>query len=206
MPAYSGGRFELLDGGGDRADTRDSITANDLVATSFLSVDIPGWVALRILEGNLGREVNSLLRQIPTDVRIGSDEAQVLLSGAALKAWQTLCTKGSVAKNSAGYGIAGVTVSKLLARKRPGLIPVTDSIMRCALGRPKNLWDYHQRSFQSSGEELRRALDIARGRAGIDGRVSHLRLLDVIVWMRHREDHGLGRCRTPLSLPRQSAE
>ena len=41
-PWYSGARFELFAGGGDHPDSQDRMTAEDLVATSFLSVDIPG--------------------------------------------------------------------------------------------------------------------------------------------------------------------
>ena len=89
-----------------------------------------------------------------------------------------------------GYGIAGVTVSKLLARKRPHLIPIQDSVTRDALGRPTSLWTYHQTLFCDHGVELRELLDVARANANVDLRVSHLRLLDVIVWMRHSQKAG----------------
>ena len=36
--------------------------------------------------------------------------------------------------------VGWVTAGKLLARKRPRLIPVWDNVVRCALGRPANAW------------------------------------------------------------------
>lgn len=41
-------------------------------------------------------------------------------------------------------GIGWVTVGKLLARKRPRLLPVHDQVVRCVLGRPESFWlDLH---------------------------------------------------------------
>jgi hypothetical protein len=37
-------------------------------------------------------------------------------------------------------GVGWVTAGKLLARKRPHLIPVWDHVVRCAFGRPDHAW------------------------------------------------------------------
>ncbi|MBA3250462.1 MAG: hypothetical protein H0T66_09215 [Geodermatophilaceae bacterium] len=188
-PRYGVG-FDLFARGDDHPDDQNRITAEDLVATSFLSVDIPGWVAQDLLEGVLGHEVAAQLRDIPPTVQIGSQDAPDLLKGPAQRAWDALRARGTGGRDSRGYGIGSVTRAKLLARKRPHLIPVSDSVIRGALGKPTNLWNYHQALFLDHGDELRRLLDQARTDAGVDGRVSHLRLLDVIVWMRHSRKAG----------------
>jgi hypothetical protein len=47
---YSGAYFERLGGGGDRPETADQFTAEDLLAVSMLSVRISGYHALHVLE------------------------------------------------------------------------------------------------------------------------------------------------------------
>jgi hypothetical protein len=53
LPPYAGGRFELLDGGGDRADVCNCFTASDIVALRLLSVELPARIALDLIEGAL---------------------------------------------------------------------------------------------------------------------------------------------------------
>jgi Family of unknown function (DUF6308) len=56
LPAFEGGRFEILDGGGDRPEVRDRFTASDLLAVELLSVHVPARVILDLLEGALGEK------------------------------------------------------------------------------------------------------------------------------------------------------
>jgi hypothetical protein len=44
LPPSTGGRFELLDGGGDRAEVCNRFTASDIVALGLLSVQLPARV------------------------------------------------------------------------------------------------------------------------------------------------------------------
>ncbi len=64
---FSGSRFERSAGGGDHLGVANAVTAEDLVAVTLLSVEVPGPVALGLLEGKLGEQVGSLL---PTDVAL----------------------------------------------------------------------------------------------------------------------------------------
>ena len=61
-----------------------------------------------------------------------------------------------------------VTAGKLLARKRPRLIPVYDRVVRCALGRPAKPWRWLNDAFALDAEALpgRRA---ATGRSSVCG-------------------------------------
>jgi hypothetical protein len=117
-PLYSGRKFEVLGGGGDRADVANEINAEDLVAVSLLSVNIPGDAALAILETH--REgLSGHLKKIPTDIPLWEADDRTVddhESEAAL-AWDILVRTS---------GVGWVTANKLLARKRPHLLPVYD--------------------------------------------------------------------------------
>lgn len=182
VPPYTGGRFELLAGGGDRAATADLITADDLIAVQMLSMRVPGEVALDLLEGELGRDVAEQLAQIPTDVTIADEDAADLLmdGGPADTAWHLL---------EEPDGMGWVTAGKLLARKRPHLIPVYDSVVRCAYGHPPKFWTWLQPLFATNEGLLNSRLVTVRDKAGVPAEVSPLRVLDVIVWMHHRDTH-----------------
>jgi len=78
LPAYTGGRFEALGGGGDRPETANTVTAVDVVAAQMLSVVVPGPVALDLLEGNLGVKLAHQLASIPTDVAITAAAASLI--------------------------------------------------------------------------------------------------------------------------------
>lgn len=187
-PRYSGSRFEFLASGGDRPGTANEITADDLVAVTMLSVDVPGDVALRLLEGDLGADVTRHLEQIPTDVGIGDAAAVELFAthSHARVLWDLL---------EEPHGMGWVITGKLLARKRPQLVPVYDRVVRCAFGRPDGVWNWLLSMFEDGrlGEHLR----AAQAQAGVSSHVSVLRVLDVIVWMRHRPGHLNNHCAGP---------
>jgi hypothetical protein len=117
LPPFTGGRFEFLDGGGDRPDACNRFTASDILSIEMLSVQLPPLVALDLLEGALGEEAAVLLKQIPTSVPLWDDEAEGLIEddGPADSVWRLLESQD---------GVGWVTAGKLLARKRPSLIPV----------------------------------------------------------------------------------
>jgi hypothetical protein len=98
-----------------------------------LNVAVPAQVSLNLLEGHLGIQVSGLLRNIPATVELGESGARdhVLPRSPADQAWQLLKEQDGV-----GWVIAG----KLMARKRPRLIPVWDHVVRCAMGRPQSVW------------------------------------------------------------------
>lgn len=187
MPRFTGGRFEGLAGGGERPGTANIITADDVLAVHFLSVSIPGPVALELIEGPLGRAMSAELAEIPTDVSLGSPAAQPLVAtdGPASRAWVLL---DDVA------GVGWVTAGKLMARKRPALVPVYDRVVRCALERPKGFWMWLHELLQTNDRALERRLLEMRDEAGVPETVTPLRVLDVIVWMRHRPTHVEVRC------------
>ncbi|WP_328415511.1 DUF6308 family protein [Micromonospora sp. NBC_00389] len=184
---FTGSQFESLRGGGDRDGVRDVITAEDLIAVELLSVQVPPRIALNLLEGPLGRDLSLHLAPLPTNVDLGDERALPLVSpaGPADSAWRLL-------ENCAGIG--WVTAGKILARKRPRLIPVYDGVVRCALRTGPRFWTWLHGRLQADDAALAARLRELRDAAGLSESISVLRVLDVVIWMRHRQEHTEGRC------------
>lgn len=175
---FTGSRFEHLAGGGDRPEVADRITAEDLVAVQTLSVTVPASVALDILEGPLGARLSGLLHDIPRDINMVDADADVVADGSpADQAWHLLRDQADV-----GWVIAG----KILARKRPRLLPVYDRVVRCAVGRPPSFWLALHTALREDHCALHRQLLALRQVAEVPETVSALRVCDVAVWMNHR--------------------
>jgi hypothetical protein len=186
LPLYTGRRFEALDGGGDRDDVCNRFTASDILALKLLSVDLPARIAIDLLEGALGEEAAGLLRQIPASASLW-DAGAVNLIEAGMPAdilWRLL-----EQQDGAGW----VTAGKLLARKRPMLIPVYDNVVRCAYDGPQNIWTALRDALRQESGFLE-ALNQLKLRSGVPSQVTPLRVLDVAVWMRHRPFHTGYRC------------
>jgi hypothetical protein len=86
-------------------------------------------------------------------------------------------------------GVGWVTAGKLLARKRPSLIPVYDDVVRCAFDWPKEIWTALRDALRQDGGSFRAVLEDLIKRAGIPAETTPLRALDVVLWMRHRSYH-----------------
>ena len=179
---FTGSRFEHLAGGGGRPEVADRITAEDLIAVQTLSVTVPAPVALDILEGRLGTRLSGLLQAIPRDIDMVDADAVVVADGSpADRAWSLLCEQ---------HGVNWVIAGKVLARKRPRLLPVYDRVVRCAVGRPPSFWLALHAALREDDAALHRQLLELRQAAGLPETVGALRVCDVAVWMNHRAvDH-----------------
>lgn len=184
---YTGRRFESLAGGGDRPETANRVTADDIVAVGMLGVTVPAEAAIQILEGRLGRELAVLLTEVPTGVALADDAAADLVADGspADRAWWLLNRCEDV-----GWTIA----SKLLARKRPHLLPVYDRVVRCAVGRPDRYWTPLHAALRADRGALSHRLSELREAAGLDRGTSLIRTLDVALWMRHHCEHAPTGC------------
>ena len=84
------------------------------------------------------------------------------------------------------------TVSKLMARKRPRLIPIFDSVVKAHLmGGGDQHWVPLHAELRADDRALHRRLLELRTAAGLPEAVSALRVLDVLTWM-----EGSGRATT----------
>jgi hypothetical protein len=158
------------------------ITADDLIAVSMLTVFVPARAAREILDDDADK-ISKLLAAISPDVALTDPRGSELVAdhSEAAKLWKLL------RKPNIGPTIA----SKLMARKRPALIPVQDSVVRAAVGwtRGSNFWT-GMRDLLLTGDDgavlgrLRRI----RAAAGIADRYTDLRTFDVVVWMAYHDN------------------
>lgn len=184
-PLYTGSRFETFAGGGDAVEPNRIIPA-DLIAVSMLSVHVPGQAALGIIE-KLDGEIEKLLTPLAVELRLENLTAdqfsQFLDCGSpADEIWQLLRQKADL------WGIGQTTASKILARKRPHLVPIYDSVVAEQIGMSgsRGQWRIWWEAFQ--GEEGRRfaeRLEAIRAESG-QFHLSLLRVLDIVLWMEGR--------------------
>jgi hypothetical protein len=191
---YSGAYFERLGGGGDRPEVACQFTAEDLLAVTMLSVRIEGYHALEVLHYQ-ARELNDLLAQIPLGIALQDPDAGALIAqgGPAWRLWGAIC---DIEPRPERNRIGPVAAGKLLARKRPDLLPVYDSRIKMVLNRPRtdNQWWHDLRYKLVHDQGLVQELQAVREGAGA-GHMSLLRVFDVMCWMFSWEgDHG------PISL------
>jgi len=174
---YTGAHFESLGGGGDRPEVANVVTADDLIALSLLSVPVNGEAALYLLERK-SREIGDLLAQLPTDNDLAELGPEDL--GAAWPArelWR-------VVRGASDFG--RVRTSKLLARKRPRLIPITDQGIETILGSDDNRWRSLNEALNTpvdGATTLQQLLLQLRTESEIPPHISALRVLDVVAWM-----------------------
>jgi hypothetical protein len=179
---YSGAYFERIGGGGDRPEAAYQFTAEDLLAITMLSVRIEGYHALEVLHYQAGK-LNDLLSQIPDDVALQDPRAaaHIAKGGPAWRLWEAIC---DIEPRPGDDNIGPITAGKLLARKRPDLIPVYDNRVRDVLSRPRpdNSWWHDLRCQLINDQALVRHLQTVRSQAGAD-HMSLLRVFDVMCWM-----------------------
>ena len=87
---------------------------------------------------------------------------------------------------SSGKGMGRTKTSKLLARKRPRLLPVVDSVVRATLGHRNGRTDFYetlQQTLAADDEALHNRLLEIRQRSGVGDDISVLRCFDILVWM-----------------------
>lgn len=216
--ALTGASFNALCGGGDRTATADTITGDDILAVNSLAVTVPEIHALQLLGSGVteqGKEatrawrdglghdhtlrasdvpaaelipidpeaVSAALARVPATVDLAevlpADVDRVLRNVDLL--WRELRRKN----------FGQTMVSKLLARKRPRLLPVIDSIVARQLNHDRNTVSFYRNMWEVMSdrelklpEHLTALRKTAAGRTG-DERISQLtdlRVLDIVVW------------------------
>lgn len=172
---FTGGRFELFAAGGDRPETANRITPDDIVAVSLLGLRIPGRAAAAVLESKAD-QINWHLARVSPHVDLWDAGDDMI--GPASPAWAAWDVLNSIT------GIGWVTAGKLLARKRPRLVPVYDTIVRDALGRTNEttVWQPLRDALRDSPTIVTRLAELRTG-AGLSTAIAPLRILDVAILM-----------------------
>jgi hypothetical protein len=178
---YTGAEFDFWDSSGTRTTDYDRFTADDLVSITFLSVAVRGMGAIDILRDGAD-EINSLLAQVGPDRDLAYEPGPI---DRDWPAW-SLNKRLQVPKH-----IGPVIASKLMARKRPRLIPIWDSVVTKVTGTRHVQWEPLRLALAADSQALHHRLLRIRDAAGLSEQVSALRVFDVICWMEGK-DRGFG--------------
>jgi hypothetical protein len=174
-PRYTGAHFEKI-----AALNEDPNTLNpaDFVAVSLLSVNVPKEAVIRLLANEVAAEITRQLHAIPADVAIVDADSGALTGGSpAGQLWEQL--------RFGRDGVGPTTTSKLLAAKRPQLLPIWDSFVEQATGLDtKDYWRKFQLVLTADDRRIWNWLIKLKAEVpAIPDAVSPLRVLDVVLWM-----------------------
>lgn len=149
---------------------RNLLTTTDLLAVTLLDVALPPPSVRRLLESEADK-FNNLLTAVPDEVDLwdASDED---LANAEILYW-ALRRLPKVGRTRA---------SKLMARKRPRLIPVVDSVIIEALALGDDCWTELRVCLNDPA--ICKSIEDIRPESAPTEVISTLRLLDAAVWMR----------------------
>lgn len=152
---------------------RDRFTTTDLLAVTLLDVALPPPSVRSVLKTDADK-FSDLLAAVPDDVDLWNASDEDLAHAEAL--YWALRELPKVGRTRA---------SKLMARKRPRLIPVVDSVIIEAL----NLGDDSWVSLRAclSDPTVRQAIEASRPDNAPAEFISILRLLDAAAWMRRSQ-------------------
>lgn len=195
-PGFNGAYFESIGRRNRKDPDPDRFTAADLYAVTTLSVKVPAGAGIRLLT-ELAETSHELLREIPDDVDFTDlidspqDPRFAELLGPQSKAvelWRLL---------DGLYDVGPTTTSKLMARKRPKLIPIWDSEIKNATGLrdSSHQWEQFRELFGTVG--LVDRLSLIREKADAE-HFSLLRVFDIAVWHAGSAPRRASRKRNPM--------
>lgn len=175
---YSGAHWDDFDPSGTRAESQDRFTADDLLACALLSTPIGGDAAVALLK-TLPSKFDWLLARIPDGrdfVEYGDDDEAVPFDFTAVR---------ELYRELVGLpGIGETRATKLLARKRPHLVPIVDSVVRREVfGDSRRHWEPLHEALTANGCEWWKQLEHLHDVAGLPDHVPVLRVLDVLAWI-----------------------
>lgn len=175
---FEGGHWDNFDPSGTRATSPDEFTPDDLLSASLLSAELPAGAVVRILGDPI------LMRSLSYGLHgLGDDRDLVLLSDDEIREIEQTSTIWRTLRSIDGLG--PTRTSKLIARKRPRLIPIYDSVVGAAVcgDRTVGYWARMHAALAANDGELHDHLVSLREQAGLGNTVSPLRIFDVVAWL-----------------------
>lgn len=172
---FTGGAWDAFDPSGTRGQSGDVFTSDDVLSLSLLSIQIYGRAAFDILVTRKN-ELNDKLRALGPDRDFatlpsanGSDFAPVR---SLYRALVDLPEVGEV------------TATKLIARKRPRMVPIMDSVVKRAIFSDTPFqWESLHKALGADNRKLHKHLLKLHCAANLSASVSPLRVFDVLAWM-----------------------
>jgi hypothetical protein len=146
---------------------------------TFLSVNVPATAARVFLHDQVNT-LSQLLTELGPDRDLVEEEQPFADDWAGWKLMHALRVP---------HNMGTTTASKMLARKRPRLRPIWDSVIATTTGTQDNLWEPLRVALRADDRALHLRLLRLRAAAGLPEDVSALRVFDVIAW-REGKDRG----------------
>ncbi|HEX2050901.1 MAG TPA: DUF6308 family protein [Actinomycetota bacterium] len=164
----------------------NELTNDDVLALNFLSAPIGPMTYRCLME--LRPRIASCLHKLSPQLHLWQLQSQAYEDANAL--WKLLMDVRN---------IGHVRASKLMARKRPNLMPILDKNVSAFFdGRTSSFWEPLGKTLQDA--ELRARIEIRLRPPGVDtSELSLLRILDIAIWMTVQE-RGVGRVEVPAEL------
>ena len=173
--AFTGALFDTWDSTGTRVADADRFTADDLVSITMLSVEVPARAAVELLAAD--NAYNDLLTAIGEDRDLAD---QISTPAPNDPAWD-------LDQKLRGLpGVGRTIASKLMARKRPRLVPIYDTVIAGVMQLNPDHWIPLHAALRDAGCSLQRRLVDLGNAADLPSSVSPLRVLDVVAWMEGR--------------------
>ncbi len=165
----------------------NEVTPSDLLAVSQLSMKIGGYqksdsipesAVIKLFETKFQKKIFTPLAKIKPIWRLEtiSPKDLEIFNNEIGKLWPILRDE---------VGLKLVATYKLMARKRPHLCPIRDSIAVKVLGRPENWYLGWQDAFNENQEIVEKLNDL-RSKNQKANHLSLLRVADIIIWERQK--------------------
>ena len=196
---YRGRNYDVAFSASNLSSPND-FSSNDLLAIKHLSVSTNTLFNDWLLSPAGQLSTGALLSQIPTNLTLESltsKEFTTFLGGNGAspvsELWNLLVTELRISGQSVRQGIQ-VVASKLIAGKRPGLVPITDSFVRTELGISgwNNAWTCYHRILRD--KQVAVLISSLRTSVASSGpftsgvnpwQLSNARILDLAAWCFH---------------------
>lgn len=174
---FTGALFDTWDPTRTRGAFPNTFTPDDLQAVAFRSADIGLRAAVELLDRQRAR-FETLLQAVGPD-RDLADEAKHITDD-----WPATVLNRALRELP---GIGATRASKLIARKRPRLVPIYESVVdEHVLAGSGGLWEPMRLALRQDDGALHRHLLELRAAGGLNEAVSVLRVFDVIAWREGR--------------------
>lgn len=158
---------------GTRVD--NAYTSDDVVAVAFLSINVPSEAVTQLVADPPAALTDALAHSDCADRDLVEVDVEAITPAwAPWKLW---------AQVRSLHGVGPTTASKLLARKRPRLLPIWDTVTATVIGPSEGFWQALTVALQGNDRELHHRLLRLHREAGLPPEVSAIRTFDVIAWM-----------------------
>lgn len=190
-PEFAGSWFDVL-GRLDGDDDADRITSDDIVAAHLVGAVVPPHTALALLTSHAD-VATDLLRRIPADLDLLDAEADVFAADSTVSRLRESLQR-------TGDGLSVTSVSKLLARKRPGLVPMWDPTIFQATGADAVTYpEWVRRAVREEDGALWTWLQEQVKAVPEASHLTPLRTLDILLWTSTWSEHHWGVRRSTAS-------